>query len=190
MTLTIGDPGLAPGEYRGSVVFITNAPKPRQVTVDVTLTVALPGLVGRDLRTGRRRPQPRAGARRDPQGSRSPVSTSRSTASGTARRSTSAQRLRPTATYTLIGPSGTWPLEFAKDGYVGLTRNEIVTAGDDTDRCRRAAPQVAAARDRRVGAAHVHAHPGPGRPRRRSSSPTPTISTTTVTSISRSTSAK
>ena len=42
MTLTIGDPSLAPGEYRGSVVFLTNAPKPRQVTVDVTLTVTLP----------------------------------------------------------------------------------------------------------------------------------------------------
>ncbi len=46
VAITIGDPSLAPGEYRGQVVFKTTAPKPRQVAVDVTLTVELPELWG------------------------------------------------------------------------------------------------------------------------------------------------
>jgi hypothetical protein len=32
-------------------------------------------------------------------------------------------------TWSLIGPAGTWPLEIARAGYVGVTRNEAVTAG-------------------------------------------------------------
>ncbi len=119
VTLTIGDPALAPGEYRGSVIFVTNAPKPSQVAVDVTLTVTLPaswgGISGTvtDAHSG----DPLAGASviLHTQWNGSPLDAT-ATAAGD-------------GTYGLIGPSGTWPLEIAPNGYAGLTRNEAVTAG-------------------------------------------------------------
>ena len=118
VTLTIGDPNLAPGEYRGSVVFLTNAPKPRQVTVDVTLTVALPdswGAISGTV-TDAHSEEPLAGAAvtLHSQWNGGPLDQTTTTAGD--------------GTYTVIGPSGTWPLEFAKTGYVGLTRDELVTA--------------------------------------------------------------
>jgi hypothetical protein len=119
VTLTIGDPALAPGEYRGSAVFLTNAPKPRQVTVDVTLTVALPdswgGISGTVTDAHSGEPLPGAAVTLHSEWNGGPLDASTTTAGD--------------GTYTLIGPSGTWPLEFAREGYVGLTRDELVTAG-------------------------------------------------------------
>ena len=128
MTLTIGDPDLGPGEYRGSVVFITNAPKPRRVTVDVTLTVALPdswgAISGRVIDAHSPEPPPGEPAgipipgvavTFHSQWNGAPLDVGATTAAD--------------GTYTIVAPSGTWPLEFAKDGYVGQTRNEVVTAG-------------------------------------------------------------
>ncbi|HEX5013824.1 MAG TPA: carboxypeptidase regulatory-like domain-containing protein [Candidatus Limnocylindrales bacterium] len=119
ITLTIGDASLAPGEYRGTVVFQTNAPKPRTVSVDVTLTVTLPeswgGLTG--VVTDAHTDEPIGGV------------------DVTLHSEWNGSPLDQTATtdadggYTLLGPSGTWSLEFAKGGYVGETRDEEVEAG-------------------------------------------------------------
>ncbi len=131
VTLTIGDPGLAPGEYRASVVFITNAPKPHQVTVDVNLTVTLPdawgAITGRvvdahspDPLPGEEPgiPVPGVAVTLHSQWNGAPFDLSATTAAD--------------GKYTLIGPSGTWPLEFTKEGWVTLTRNETVAAGETT----------------------------------------------------------
>ena len=119
VTLTIGDPSLTPGEYRGSVVFLTNAPKPRQVSVDVTLTVTLPeswgGISGTVTDAHSEEPLAGVAVTLHSQWNGNPLDTTVTTAGD--------------GTYALIGPSGTWPLEFAKEGYVGLTRDELVTAG-------------------------------------------------------------
>jgi hypothetical protein len=119
VTLTIGDPGLAPGEYRASVVFVTNAPKPRTVTVDVTLTVALPDSWGAisgtvvDAHTGE--PIAGVGATLHAQWNGGPLDVDATSAGD--------------GTWSIIGPAGTWPLELAKPGYVTLTRDETVEAG-------------------------------------------------------------
>ena len=46
INVTIGDPGLSPGEYHAQLVLVTNAPRSEQVTIDVTLNVALPEAFG------------------------------------------------------------------------------------------------------------------------------------------------
>ena len=119
VTLAIGDPTLAPGEYRASVVFQTNAPKPRSVTVDVTLTVALPaswgGLSGTvtDAHTG----EPIAGASvvLHTEWNGAPLDATATTGGD--------------GTYSLLGPGGTWPIEFSRTGYVTVSRDETVDAG-------------------------------------------------------------
>lgn len=119
VTITVGDPTLAPGSHTASVVFVTTAPKPKSVTVDVTLSIALPdswgGLAGtvRDAHSGE--PLPGVTVTLRSQWDGQPLDVTATTAGD--------------GTYSLIGPSGSWPLEFAKDGYVGLTRTETVTAG-------------------------------------------------------------
>jgi subtilisin family serine protease len=119
VALTIGNPALGPGEHRAQVVFVTSAPKPRTVTVDVTLTVALPaewgGLSGTvtDAHSG----DPLAGVEvtLHSQWDGAPLDASVTSA--------------PDGTWSLIGPSGSWPLEFSRAGFVGVTRDEAVTAG-------------------------------------------------------------
>ena len=119
VTLAIGDPGLAPGEYRATVVFRTNAPKPRTVSVNVTLTVGLPAAWGAiegtvmDAHSG----EPIAGvdATLHAQWDGSPLDVG-ATSDGD-------------GAYSIIGPSGTWPLDFAKDGYVTLSTEETVDPG-------------------------------------------------------------
>ena len=86
-----GQPTSTPGVYHGLVVFITNAPKQPQVSVEVNLTVNLPDRFRRDRAA--RSATPTAGTR-----SRAPRSWS--TPPGPAARSTS--RRRPTA----AGPTG------------------------------------------------------------------------------------
>lgn len=123
VTITIGDPSLAPGEYRGSVVFRTNAPKPTSVTVDVTLTVALPdswgGLAGivTDAHSG------------EPVGGVDVILHAMWNGSMLDVRATTADD----GTWSLVGPGGTWPLEFGGAGYVGETRDETVPSGEVRD---------------------------------------------------------
>ena len=128
VTLTIGDPQLGPGEYRGTVVFVTNAPKPRRVTVDVTLTVALPdswgAISGRVIDAHSPEPPPGEPAGIPIPGVAVTIHSQWNGAPLDVGATTAAD-----GTYTIVAPSGTWPLEFAKDGYVGQTRNEVVTAG-------------------------------------------------------------
>lgn len=117
--LTIGDPGLAPGEYRGSVVFITNAPKPHQVTVDVVLTVALPdswgGMSGTVTDAHTLAPISGASVVLHTQWNGGPYDVTATTGGD--------------GTYSLIGPSGTWPLDISKAGYVSVATTATVTAG-------------------------------------------------------------
>jgi subtilisin family serine protease len=119
VTVTIGDPNLTPGEYRGSVVVVTDAPKPKNVTVDVTLTVQLPESWGAisgtvvDAHSGEPLPGVTVTLHSDWEGA--PYEPS-STTNGD-------------GAFQLIGPSGTWPLEFALDGYLGETRDETIEAG-------------------------------------------------------------
>jgi len=119
ITLTIGDPSLAPGEYRGTVVFQTNAPKPKSVSVDVTLTVALPeswgGLTGTVTDAHTEEPIGGVNVTLHSEWNGSPLDQTATTDGD--------------GNYTLLGPSGTWSLEFAKDGYVGVSRDEEVQAG-------------------------------------------------------------
>ena len=61
IAVTIGDPGLSPGEHRAQVVFVTSTPKPRFVTVDV-VPGRPSGVVGRPVGRDHRRPQRGAAA--------------------------------------------------------------------------------------------------------------------------------
>ncbi len=144
-------PGLAPGEYRGSVVFQTNAPKPHSVTVDVVLTVVLPdswgGMSGTVTDAHTLAPIAGASVVLHTQWNGAPYDVS-ATSGGD-------------GTYSLIGPSGTWPLEFTKAGYVDVATNQTVDRRHDTDRRRCRAAQGAATWGRRRWAADVH--PAPGR---------------------------
>jgi subtilisin family serine protease len=119
IALTIGDPHLGPGEHRAQVVFVASTPKPHFVTVDVTLTVALPatwgGLSGTITDAHSGEPLAGAGVTLHSQWNGQPLDAS-ATSGGDGR-------------WSLIGPAGTWPLEIARAGYVGVTRNEAVTAG-------------------------------------------------------------
>jgi subtilisin family serine protease len=131
VTLTIDPSGLAPGEYRGSVVFLTNAPKPRTVTVNVTLTVALPdswgAVSGRVIDAHSPELEPE-----EPAGIPIPgVTVTLHTQWAGAPLDISATTDRQ-GMYTLVAPSGTWPLEFSKTGWVSLTRDETVVAGVTT----------------------------------------------------------
>ncbi|HEY6570563.1 MAG TPA: carboxypeptidase regulatory-like domain-containing protein, partial [Candidatus Limnocylindrales bacterium] len=122
VTLTIGDPNLAPGEHKATVVFRTNAPKPRNVTVDVTLTVPLPGewgaLEGTVTDADTDEPLADADVTLHSQWDGSPLDVSVTTDGDGA--------------YSLLGPGGTWPLEFSKDGYTSVTRNQLVTPATTT----------------------------------------------------------
>ena len=122
LTLTIGDPNLAPGEYRATVVARTNAPKPRTVTVDVTLTVGLPddwgALEGTVLDAHSGEPIAGVAVTLHSQWDGAPLNVAATTDGDGA--------------YSLLGPAGTWPLQFSKSGYVTVTRNQLVTAATTT----------------------------------------------------------
>jgi hypothetical protein len=147
--LTIGDPSLLPGEYLASVVFVTTAPKPRIVTVEVSLTVAMPEQWGAlsgtvtDAHSG----EPIGGVdvTLHSEWNGAPLDASATTDGDGA--------------WTLIGPEGTWPIEFAKDGYVTVTDDATVEAGTTTRRRCGPPPERSARRPRRRPV-HVRPHRG------------------------------
>ena len=123
VAITIGEPSLAPGEYRGSVVFATTAPKPRQVTVDVTLTVELPeswgGLAGTVVDAHTEEPLDGVSVTVHSQWDGAPFDIVATTAGD--------------GTFSLIGPEGTWPVTFSKDGYVPVDTDATIVRGVTTE---------------------------------------------------------
>jgi subtilisin family serine protease len=121
--ITIGSPNLAPGTYRGSVVFLTNAPKNGTLTVDVTLTVAMPEEFGvatgtiTDAHSG----DPVAGATVALH-AQWPETTPYEVVATTA----------ADGTYRLIGPEGTWPADVTATGYLGTTLEVTIVRGTTT----------------------------------------------------------
>lgn len=118
--VSLGGPDLAPGEYHALIVLVTNAPKQRALTVDVTLTVAMPEEFGRveGTVTDAHKTDPIEGVtvtlESQWQGEPLPITT-HTAADGT---------------YSLVGPEGTWRLTFAQDGYVTFERNVDITPGE------------------------------------------------------------
>lgn len=120
--LQLGTAGLAPGVYRALVVFVTDAPKQRQVPVEVTLTVTMPasfGAVGgtvSDDHTG----EPIDGAdvvvHATWQGN--PLELTTTTAGD--------------GTWQVVGPEGTWDADFGAAGYVAASRTVDIVAGATT----------------------------------------------------------
>ena len=98
--------------------FRTDAAKPSSVAVDVTLTVPLPeswgGLTGTVVDAHSGEPLPGVTVTLQSAWNGAPyVATDTTDGEGV---------------YSLIAPEGTWPLEFALDGYVGETRDEAIEA--------------------------------------------------------------
>jgi subtilisin family serine protease len=120
VTLTMGTPTLAPGEYHAALVLLTNAPKQEVLILDVTLTVVLPdefgGVEGTVTDAHRSDPIEGTSVTLHSEWQGEPVDiTSHTAADGT---------------YVLLGPEGTWPLSFAKDGYVTVEGNVTIVRGE------------------------------------------------------------
>ncbi|HEV8420719.1 MAG TPA: carboxypeptidase-like regulatory domain-containing protein, partial [Actinomycetota bacterium] len=120
VALTLGGADVAPGEYHALVVLVTNAPRQQVLTVDVTLRVDLPEEFGAiegtatDAHSGDPVEDVTVTLESEWQGE--PHDITAHTASD--------------GTYLLWGPEGTWPLTFAKDGYVTFERNADITRGE------------------------------------------------------------
>jgi len=122
VSLHLGSPNLAPGEYHGLVVFVTNAPKQTQVPVAVTFTVTLPADFGAisgtvtDAHTG----DPLGGVAVAVQTTfhGNPLDLTAKTAGD--------------GSYTVTGPAGTWPATFSLDGYVTDSHNVTIVAAVTT----------------------------------------------------------
>ncbi|HUP54646.1 MAG TPA: carboxypeptidase regulatory-like domain-containing protein [Methylomirabilota bacterium] len=122
VTLNLGSAGLAPGTYKALVVFVTNAPRQRQIPVEVTLTVTMPDAFGAlagtvtDAHSG----EPLAGAavvvHTTWQGD--PLELTTTSASD--------------GTWQVVGPEGTWTAEFGATGYVAASRSVDIVAGTTT----------------------------------------------------------
>jgi subtilisin family serine protease len=122
VTLTLDGAGLAPGTYKALVVFVTNAPKQRQIPVAVNLTVTMPesfGSVGGTVTDGHS-DEPIAGAsvvvHATWQGN--PLELATTTASD--------------GTWQVVGPEGTWTADFGATGYVPASRSVEIVAGTTT----------------------------------------------------------
>ena len=121
--MTLGGADLTPGEYHGKIIFVTNAPKSVQVPIDVTLTVALPASFGAaagtvtDAHTG----EPVGGVAVTVH-AQYPPGTPKDFPATTA----------DDGTYRIVGPAGTWPTDFALDGWVPASRNVTIAAGVTT----------------------------------------------------------
>ncbi len=121
--VTLGSADLLPGEYHGKVIFTTNAPKSVQVPIDVTLTVSLPASFGAatgtvtDAHSG----EPLGGVALTVH-AQYPPGTPKDFPATTA----------GDGTYKIVGPAGSWPTDFALDGYVHASRNVTIAAGVTT----------------------------------------------------------
>lgn len=122
VSLELGGATLTPGEYHALVVFVTNAPKQTQVPVDVTLTVALPDNFGAvsgtvsDAHTGEPLADVAVAVHATFNGA--PLELTATSAGD--------------GTYAVTGPAGTWPADFALDGYVGASQDVTIVAGVTT----------------------------------------------------------
>ena len=122
VTLTLGAADLTPGVYHGLVVFITNAPKQPQVSVEVNLTVNLPADFGAiqgvvsDAHSG----NPIEGASVVVHATRggNPLDLTATTDGG--------------GGYRIVGPAGTWPAEVSADGYVTATPEVTIVEAKTT----------------------------------------------------------
>jgi subtilisin family serine protease len=119
ITLTLGGPTLAPGEYHGLLVLLTDAPTQRQLTVPVDLTVTLPedfgavtGMVA-DAHSG----EPLAGAG---------VSVAATWNGDTL---TLEATTDGDGAFRIVGPAGTWPALVTLDGYVDGSADLTIVAG-------------------------------------------------------------
>ena len=122
ITVTMGDPSLAPGTYQALIVFITNAPKQRQISVEVNLTVRMPdefGAAGGTV-TDAHSEEPIEGAsvvvHSIWQGT--PLDLSATTAAD--------------GTWQVVGPEGDWPADFGAPGYVPASRSVSIVSGTTT----------------------------------------------------------
>jgi subtilisin family serine protease len=120
VALLLGGPNLAPGEYHALVLFVTNAPKQPLLSVDVTLTVAMPEEFGaiEGTVTDEHTEDPIGGV----------TVALQSEWQGEPRTITA--ETGSDGTYELFGPEGTWPLTFTKDGYVTFERSVDITRGE------------------------------------------------------------
>ncbi|HET9346132.1 MAG TPA: carboxypeptidase regulatory-like domain-containing protein [Candidatus Limnocylindrales bacterium] len=122
VTLHLGGETLAPGEYHAQVIFVTNAPKQTMLPVDVTLTVELPPEFGAitGTVTDAHSEEPLGGVsvavHAEWQGS--PLELTATTGDD--------------GTYTIVGPSGTWPADFSLDGYVTASHDVTISEGVTT----------------------------------------------------------
>jgi subtilisin family serine protease len=120
--LHLGGATLAPGEYHGLVVFVTNAPRQTQVPVAVTLTVTLPAEFGAlsgtvtDAHSG------------DPLGGVAVVVHTTFHGNPLDLTATTAGD----GTYTVTGPAGTWSATYSLDGYVTDTHDVTIVAAVTT----------------------------------------------------------
>ena len=122
ITLSLGGPTLAPGEYHGLLVLLTDAPKQRQLTIPVDLTVTLPAEFGAvtgsvtDAHTG----EPLAGA------------TVFALAPWQGDTLTLQAVTGGDGSFRIVGPAGTWPALVTLDGYVDGTADLTIAAGKTT----------------------------------------------------------
>jgi len=117
--LTLGGPTLAPGEYHGLLVLLTDAPKQRQVTVTVDLTVELPASFGAvtgtvvNVHTG----EPLVGAT---------VSVA-ATWKGSDLALTAVTDAE--GAFRVVGPAGAWPATITLGGYVTANADVAIVEG-------------------------------------------------------------
>lgn len=118
--VTMGGPSVGPGTYEAAFLLRSDAPKPRQLKIPVTLTVELPEAFGAvtgtvvDAHTG----EPLAGAT---------VTVHAEWPAGTALEL--AATTAGDGTYTVIGPEGTWPADVGSDGYLPTTGSVEIARG-------------------------------------------------------------
>jgi subtilisin family serine protease len=123
INVTLGSPGLSPGEYHAQLVLVTNAPRSEQVSIDVTLNVALPdsfGGVSGTVSDGH---------------SGDPIADATVTVHGQWPPGTPLDIVATTddaGAWSIIGPAGTWPTDITKDGYVPVAQDVEIASGIST----------------------------------------------------------
>ena len=122
VSLHLGTANLAPGEYHGLVVFVTNAPKQTQLPVAVTLTVTLPADFGAisGTVTDAHTSDPLSGVAVVVHATfhGNPLDLTATTAGD--------------GTWSVTGPAGTWPATFSLDGFVSDSHNVTIVAAVTT----------------------------------------------------------
>lgn len=121
--VTLGGAGLAPGNYQAQLVIVTNDPKTPQLPIAIDLTVVMPeefGAIGgtvSDAHSG----EPLPGVS---------VTVASEWPAGTPLELTATTG--DDGTYSLVGPEGTWPATYARDGYLSVTSDVTIVRGVTT----------------------------------------------------------